>query len=162
MLRVLFVCMGNICRSPTAEGVLRKVLEDQGLGRLVEVDSAGTNGSHSGQRPDPRAQKAAKARGYDLSKLRAREIEPRDFDNYDFILAMDARNLQSLEKRCPDWHKEKLQRLLDYGTTETKDVPDPFYGGLQGFETVLDLVENGVQGFVAEMRRQGLGASIRR
>lgn len=151
--------MGNICRSPTAEGVLRRRLEEAGLAKLVQVDSAGTYGAHAGEAPDVRAQRTAKARGVDLSRIRARQVEPRDFDNFDLILAMDRRNLEVLREQCQKWHLPKLQLLMSYGSGDGDEVPDPYYGGPQGFEVVFDLVEDAVAGLIKELQRQGLGES---
>jgi protein-tyrosine phosphatase len=160
MFRILFVCMGNICRSPTAEGAMRKRLEEHGLHELVKVDSAGTHAYHVGNPPDTRSQRVAKERGLDLSRLRARQVEPRDFDEFDLILAMDGQNLAMLKQQCPSWHQGKLGRLLDYRQAgQEADVPDPYYGGPKGFEMVLDLVNDAVDGLIADLKRQGLGAS---
>ena len=159
MFRILFICMGNICRSPTAEGVMRRRLEEAGLAKRVQVDSAGTVGAHAGEAPDVRAQRTAKARGVDLSRLRARQVEPRDFDKYDLILSMDRRNLEILREQCQAWHLPKLKLLMSYGSSEGEEVPDPYYGGPQGFEVVFDLVDDAVTGLIADLRRQGLGES---
>ncbi len=160
MFRILFVCMGNICRSPTAEGAMRKRLEEHGLHDLVKVDSAGTHGYHVGEPPDVRSQRAAKARGLDLSRLRGRQVQTKDFDEFDLILAMDGHNLDLLKQQCPAWHQAKLGRLLDYRQAGAEEnVPDPYYGGPQGFEMVLDLVDDAVQGLIDDLKRQGLGAS---
>lgn len=149
---VLLVCMGNICRSPTAEGVLRAYVEREGLGSLVEVDSAGTHGYHIGEAPDPRTRKAAARRGYDLSALRARQVSDFDFVRFDHILAMDRDNLLILQRACPPQHGHKLGLFLDYAAGDEDEVPDPYYGGPEGFERVLDLVEAAAAGFVARMR----------
>lgn len=159
MFRILFVCMGNICRSPTAEGVMRRRLDEAGLTKLVQVDSAGTYGAHAGEGPDGRSQRAAKARGVDLSRLRARQVEPRDFDKFDLILAMDRRNLEVLREQCPKWQQSKLKLLMSYGSSDGEEVPDPYYGGPKGFEVVFDLVDDAVTGLIADLRRQGLGES---
>ena len=119
MIRVLFVCMGNICRSPTAEGVFRKLIREHGLDRLVEVASAGTHGYHIGQEPDQRAQRAAASRGYDLSSIRARKIAPKDFGYFDFVLAMDRGNLESLRLVCPVKHHDRLGLLMHYAKSST-------------------------------------------
>lgn len=157
-MKILFVCMGNICRSPTAEGALVQELAQQGLSRWVQVDSAGTHGYHVGEPPDRRTQEAAKKRGLDLSRQRGRQVQPRDFEEFDLILAMDAYNLELLKQMCPACHQAKLGRLLDYRQAfQSEDVPDPYYGGPKGFELVLDLVEDGVRGLVAELKRQGVG-----
>lgn len=149
-LRVLMVCMGNICRSPTAEAVLRHKLQREGLSDAVEVDSAGTLSWHSGEPPDARSVAHARRRGYDLTALRARPVAPADFENCDFILAMDWDNLEWLEERCPAPHHSKLGRLTQHARRhEAEVVPDPYQGGAAGFEHVLDLVEDACEGFVA-------------
>ena len=153
-MKVLFVCMGNICRSPTAEGVVARHLERAGLAGKVEIDSAGTHGYHIGAPPDGRAQMAASGRGYDLSKLRARRVSDFDFVRFDRILAMDRDNLDMLRQACPPEHRHKLGLLLEYsrGSAE-REVPDPYYGGPDGFEHVLDLIEDAAQGLVESLRR---------
>lgn len=141
--KILFVCTGNICRSPTAEGVARALAEKQGVGHLFEFDSAGTLGYHAGEPPDPRAIAAAAKRGYDLAPLRARQVTEKDFFRFDYVLAMDHDHLRVLEKLCPSTHKDGLGLLLDYDdSTPADEVPDPYYGGPEGFEAVLTLVEN--------------------
>lgn len=149
---ILVVCMGNICRSPTAEGMLRTLVEQAGLGDRVEIDSAGTHGYHIGKPPDPRTQEAAAKRGLDLSGLRARRVAPSDFERFDLILAMDRDNLALLEEACPPEHRGKLRLFLEYAENFDEDeVPDPYYGGVQGFEHVLDLVEDGARGLIAKL-----------
>lgn len=138
---------------------MRRRLEEAGLAKLVQVDSAGTHGAHAGEPPDGRAQRTAKARGMDLSRLRARQVEPRDFDKFDLILAMDRRNLEVLREQCPKWLQPKLQLLLTYGSSEGEDVPDPYFGGPQGFEVVFDLVDGAIAGLIADLRQQGLGGN---
>ncbi|MBI5860839.1 MAG: low molecular weight phosphotyrosine protein phosphatase [Rhodocyclales bacterium] len=141
--RILFVCTGNICRSPTAEGVARALAEKQGVGHLFEFDSAGTLGYHAGEPPDPRAIAAAAKRGYDLAPLRARQVTEEDFFRFDYVLAMDRDHLKVLQKLCPPTHKNGLSLLLDYDDATPEDeVPDPYYGGPEGFDAVLTLVEN--------------------
>jgi protein-tyrosine phosphatase len=151
-IRVLMVCMGNICRSPTAEAVLRKLLADAGLD--AEVDSAGTHGYHVGEPPDARAVKHGKARGYDLSKLRARRVSRDDFDRFDWILAMDADNLERLRDMAPPGSRARLGLLLEHSAryAEIREVPDPYYGAPAGFDRVLDLVEDGCAGLIARLR----------
>lgn len=153
MTQLLFVCMGNICRSPTAEGVVRVQLDKAGLAGRVEVDSAGTHGYHTGEPPDPRAQRLALRRGYDLSRLRARRVSEADFVRFDRILAMDSDNLEILLRQCPPEHRHKLGLLLDYsrGFAE-REVPDPYYGNDAGFERVLDLIEDAARGLVENLR----------
>jgi protein-tyrosine phosphatase len=142
--RILFVCTGNICRSPTAEGVLRHLAKEAGV--EVHVESAGTGDWHVGCAPDERAQHHAKARGYDLSAQRARQVRHGDFERFDLIVAMDRDHLAILQIRCPPEHRSKL-RMLVHG----KDVPDPYYGGAQGFEQVLDVVEAACAGLLREI-----------
>lgn len=149
---ILFVCMGNICRSPTAEGVARGVAAKLGLQDRFEFDSAGTHGYHVGEPPDLRAIRAAAARGYDLSTLRARQVNPYDFVRFDRILAMDRDNLALLRRACPEQHLGKLGLLLDFASGNDEDeVPDPYYGGPEGFEHVLDLVETAAAGLISKL-----------
>jgi protein-tyrosine phosphatase len=155
MIRVLLVCMGNICRSPTAEGVLRAHIERAGLAGKVEVDSAGTHAYHIGEPPDPRSQKAAANRGYQLANLRARRVAEADFLRFDLILGMDRENLALLREACPPEEQHRLGLLLDYArNVEHDEVPDPYYGGPEGFERVLDLIEDGCAGVVEELRQR--------
>lgn len=141
-VHVLFVCMGNICRSPMAEGVFRQRVEQLAGDFAIEIDSAGTHGYHDGSPPDERAQAAATRRGIDISSLAARRVAAEDFDRFDFILAMDAENLEFLLDYSGAEHREKIRLLLDYSLTrEGGEVPDPYYGGPTGFERVLDLIE---------------------
>ncbi|MCK9260090.1 MAG: low molecular weight protein-tyrosine-phosphatase [Azoarcus sp.] len=145
MKRILFVCSGNICRSPTAEGVARHFIETSGLESAFEVDSAGTQGYHSGEPPDPRAIKAAAQRGYDLSSLRARKLEITDFQRFDLLLAMDRGHLEYMVRNSPEVYHRKLALFLEFAPELGEDeVPDPYYGGLNGFEYALDLCEKGV------------------
>ena len=153
--RVLFVCMGNICRSPTAHGVFRHMVKAQGMAHQVQVDSAGTHNYHPGSPPDPRSQHHAVQRGYDLSDLRARQIQDADFERYDLILAMDWDNLALVQAECPDEHQAKVRRLTEFCLTQTNPVvPDPYYGGTNGFEKVLDLVEDACEGLIRHVKRQ--------
>ena len=150
---MLFVCMGNICRSPTAEGVFRHLLEQQGMTGQVMTDSAGTHDYHIGAPPDLRAQAAAARRGYDLSTLRARQVTPADFERFDYVLAMDEANLRELLPLCPEASRDRLRLFLEFAEeVERRDVPDPYYGGEQGFEHVLDLVENAARGLLANIK----------
>lgn len=142
MVRVLLVCMGNICRSPTAEGVLRRRIADLRLTGRVEVDSAGTHAYHIGEPPDPRARETAAHRGYDLSDLRARQVIAEDFETFDHILAMDRDNLAGLHRACPSEQRYKLRLFLELAPRlGVHEVPDPYYGDAGGFEAVLDMVE---------------------
>jgi protein-tyrosine phosphatase len=148
-MKVLFVCTGNICRSPTAAGVFSHFVREAGLAEIIHVESAGTHDYHAGEAPDLRAQEHAKKRGYDLSALRARQVRRRDFAEFDLIVAMDGGHLQILEENCPPEDRGKL-RLLFKG----RDVPDPYYGGPEGFERVLDMLEAGCLALLAEARER--------
>lgn len=150
-MRILMVCMGNICRSPTAEAVLRAKLEAAGLADRVEVDSAGTHDYHVGAPPDPRAQEHGALRGYDLTRLRARKVGPADFERFDLVLAMDEDNLATLQRRCPPAQRHKLEPLMRYAPDLGTQVPDPYYGGASGFDQVLDLVEAACDGLVQRL-----------
>jgi protein-tyrosine phosphatase len=153
-MKILFVCLGNICRSPTAEGVLRVLAAREAPDLALEIDSAGTAGYHVGEPPDPRTRQAAARRGYDLNALRARIVEPLDFERFDLILAMDRDNLRVLRRRAPATAHERLQLFLEFAPDSgIEDVPDPYYGGPNGFEEVLDLVEVAARGLIAHLRR---------
>lgn len=155
MIKVLFVCMGNICRSPTAEGVFRQRVEQAGLQKQIMIDSAGTHSYHVGSKPDARAQEAAGRRSVDLSRLRARKVSAKDFVEFDYILAMDHDNLTDLLTDCPDEYHEKVKLFLDFAVNfPEKDVPDPYYGGRKGFEHVLDLVEDGAEGLLNHIKEK--------
>ena len=151
--RVLFVCMGNICRSPTAEGVFRALLARESLEERVFVDSAGTGGGHAGEPPDGRAAAAAAKRGYDLSAQRARQVSLNDFHHFHFMIAMDSQNIRDLRAIAPAAMREKPRLLLDFAREPlpTREVPDPYYGGVDGFDRVLDLVEAGCHGLLHEV-----------
>src|SRR5574343_1681746 len=152
--RVLLVCMGNICRSPTAEGVLRQYIVNHGLGDKVEVDSAGTHGYHVGEAPDSRTQRAAKVRGYNLSQLRARKVAPQDLDYFDLILAMDKSNLDNLRRMATPEQRERIALFMDYARNfDDDEVPDPYYGLGHGFDLVLDMVEDASSGLVEHFRQ---------
>jgi protein-tyrosine phosphatase len=153
-VKILFVCLGNICRSPTAEGVLRTLAAREAPELGLEIDSAGTAGYHVGEPPDPRTRQAAARRGYDLEGLRARIVEPLDFERFELILAMDRDNLRVLRRRAPAMAHERLQLFLEFAPDSgIEDVPDPYYGGPNGFEEVLDLVESAARGLIAHLRR---------
>lgn len=155
-LRILFVCTGNICRSPTAEGVARGLIRQAGLEGRVVVESAGTQGFHSGEAPDPRTQKAALRRGYDLSRQRARPLEDLDFPRFDLLLAMDRGHLDILQRRSPPVYHPKLRLFMSFARHHQGDeVPDPYYGGEKGFETVLDMCEDAVAGLLDDWQRAG-------
>jgi protein-tyrosine phosphatase len=148
-IKVLFVCMGNICRSPAAEGSFTKAVVNANLSDSIEIDSAGTHAYHVGEQPDARAEKSALARGIDISHLKARRAIEEDFDRFDYVLAMDYDNYRGLEKICPLGMEHKLQLFLSYAPhLNMSDVPDPYYGGALGFETVLDLVEAASEGLL--------------
>ncbi len=153
-VKVLFVCMGNICRSPTAEAVFRHYAERGGLADVVLSDSAGTHDYHIGEPPDQRAQAAAARRGYDLSALRARQISARDYIEFDYVLAMDDVNLRALRRLCPAPHHHKVELFGKYcsGTHSGCAVPDPYYGGAEDFELVLDLSEDAAQALLRHIR----------
>lgn len=149
-MKVLFVCLGNICRSPTAEAVFKARAEKAGV--QVQADSAGTATWHVGSRPDPRSQQAAEARGYSFAGISAREVNIADFTTFDHVLAMDRQNLQSLTAMCPPEHKGKLKLLLEFAPDENlSEVPDPYYGGEDGFEHVVDLIEAASDGLLAHI-----------
>ena len=150
---VLFVCMGNICRSPTAHGVFKRKLMDAGIAHQVKVDSAGTHNYHPGSPPDARSQIHAEKRGYDLSDLRARQITDNDFVDYDLILVMDWDNLALVQDECPSEHLTKVRRLTEFCLVhDTPVVPDPYYGGTQAFDEVLDLVEDACEGLLRHVK----------
>jgi len=157
MIRVLFICMGNICRSPTAHGVFLKLIDEHSLGHLIEVDSAGTHAYHVGEPPDGRAQAAALRRDVDLSPLRARKVQPGDFDGFDYLLAMDDDNLQILAQMSPSGREGKLRLFLDFAPhIPEREVPDPYYGGESGFERVLDLIEAAAEGLLEDIKSKHL------
>lgn len=152
--KVLLVCLGNICRSPTAHAVLERRLELAGLAEHVKVDSAGTYGGHAGEPADERARHAAEKRGYAMHHLRARKVNDVDFDEFDLILGMDKENIAHLKYRCPEHHLPKLELFLSYGSMPVDEVPDPYYGAESGFEYVLDLVEDACDGLIAHLAKQ--------
>lgn len=155
MVKVLFVCLGNICRSPTAEGVFRQVVDRAGLLEHIEIDSAGTHAYHVGEPPDTRAQESARRRGIDLSSLRGRKATRVDIERFDYVLAMDEENLQNLLSICPPGLEDKIGLLLDYAPARSeREVPDPYFGGDQGFERVLDMIEEAAEGLLAHLREQ--------
>ena len=150
---ILLVCLGNICRSPTAQGVLRERLRREGLSDRVEADSAGTASYHVGKAPDPRAQEAASRRGIDISDLRARQVDIGDYEVFDLILAMDQANAEDLRADCPPGQRHKIGMFLDYApNASVREVPDPYFGGEKGFERVLDLIEEASEGLIEHLR----------
>ncbi len=154
-IKVLFVCMGNICRSPTAQGVFEYLVEEANLTERVLIDSAGSHAYHVGESPDTRAAEAAAGRGIDLSRQRARRVKSEDFSDFDYVLAMDNSNLEDLLTICPRQHQEKVRLFLEFATDlKQRDVPDPYYGGPQGFERVLDLVEEAARGLLADVQKR--------
>lgn len=158
MVRVLFVCLGNICRSPTAEGVFRAVVEREGLLQHIDIDSAGTHAYHVGEPPDARAQAAAQRRGVDLSGLRGRRATRVDIECFDYILAMDEENYQNLQAISPQGLEHKIRLFLEFAPQRPeREVPDPYFGGEGGFERVLDMIEEASEGLLAHLReRHGL------
>ena len=153
-VRILFVCLGNICRSPTAEGVFRHLVEKEGLADRVLIDSAGTGEWHVGAPPDSRACKAAANRGYDLTRLRARQVTRKDFETFDYVLAMDDENVHALQRIAPRELKRKIRLFTEFGSKRAPGVPDPYGGGPHGFEVVLDLVEDAAQGLLRHVRSE--------
>ncbi len=146
---VLFVCLGNICRSPSAEGVFRHKVEQASF--KCKIDSAGTAGYHTGSPPDQRSQAAASARGYNLSKFKCRRVNEKDFEEFDYIIAMDNANVRDLKQKCPEELQHKIHLLLSFTSSEFDEVPDPYYGGGKGFQLVLDLIEQGCDGLIREL-----------
>ena len=150
--RILFVCLGNICRSPMAEGVFRRIAEDEGVLHLFEIDSAGLGHWHIGQAPDTRAQKAAKKRGIDISGQSARQVKHGDFARFDLLLAMDGENYQELIQLAPGDARIKIRQFLEFAPeVRTRDVPDPFFGGPEGFDHALDLIERAARGLLTAL-----------
>ena len=155
MVKVLFVCMGNICRSPTAQGVFLHLLREEGLEQRIAVDSAGTHAYHIGNPPDPRARESALRRGIDLGEQRARRVTAEDFSEFDYVLAMDEENREELLSLCPPGYEERVRLFLEFAPeVDENEVPDPYYGGRTGFERVLDLVEQGARGLLEDIRRR--------
>lgn len=155
-IRVLFVCTGNICRSPSAEGILRQKAEAAGLAARIEVDSAGTHGYHRGDPPDPRAIRQAARRGYDLSDLRARTLSDDDFTRFDLIVGMDGGHMRILERTAPAGTGAEFRLLMDYAGAAkgAREVPDPYYGGPDDYDMALDLIEAGVDGLLGSLRQR--------
>jgi len=156
-ISVLFVCMGNICRSPTAEGVFRHHVQEAGLASEIEMDSAGTHAYHVTEPPDGRARAAAERRGISLDNISARRVRAEDFEQFDYVLAMDRDNLESLVERADSEHHDKIRLFLDFSAASESEVPDPYYGGSAGFERVLDLIVGASRGLLETLR----SASVR-
>ena len=157
MTKVLFVCMGNVCRSPSAQAVFQHLIGEAGLADVVQADSAGTHTFHIGEAPDARAQAAARKRGYDISSHVARQVRPEDFHEADLILAMDWDNLAALQQQCPKVHQHKLMLLMRFSNEyEEATVPDPYYGGPEGFNKALDYIEDSCQGVLELVRKRAL------
>ncbi|MDP2761975.1 MAG: low molecular weight protein-tyrosine-phosphatase [Sideroxyarcus sp.] len=154
---VIFICMGNICRSPTAEAVFRHYVGQAGLAGTIHIDSAGTHDYHIGDAPDARTQRAAKQRGYDMSRLRGRQVAAADFAHFDYVLAMDEANLSILQRLRPPGAQGHLGLFLDFAERHAeREVPDPYYGGADGFERVLDMVEDAAAGLLRQIRAKHL------
>lgn len=155
-IQVLFVCTGNICRSPTAEGVFVALVNKEQVAQRFVIESAGTHAYHLGEAPDLRTQKAAEERGISLAQMRARKVSLADFAAFDYLLAMDKDNYDTLMNAAPDQHQAKIKLFLDFATqSDAQEVPDPYYGGEYGFERVLDMVEDGALGFLDFLRQTG-------
>ena len=155
MVKVLFVCLGNICRSPASEGIFHAMVTKAGLSDVIDIDSAGTGAWHVGDPPDPRGQAAAVRRGYDLSGQRARKVTISDFEQFDYIIGMDSSNYADLAAIAPEASRDKIKLFLDFAPNlSIRDVPDPYYGGPEGFENVLDLLEEASKGLLDEIRHR--------
>lgn len=153
-MKVLFVCLGNICRSPSAEGVFRRALEQAGMADEIELDSCGVGDWHVGKAPDSRSQQAALRRGVDISGLRARQLRAQDFTEFDYVLAMDQDNLRAMRELKPANSKAQLGLFLDFAGTPGAEVPDPYYGGEEGFENVLNMIEAASEGLIQHLKRE--------
>ena len=152
-VRILFVCMGNICRSPTAHGVFRRLVIEEGLAHRIEIDSAGTHAYHIGEPPDRRARDTARMRGIDIGDLRARLAEPDDFVRFHYVLAMDRDNYENLSQICPKGLEDRLRLFMEFAPElGIREVPDPYYGGQRGFEQVFDMVESAARGLLLDIK----------
>jgi len=159
-IKVLFICMGNICRSPTAHGVFRSLVQQRNLQAWIEIDSAGTHAYHVGEPPDRRAQSTALQRGIDLSDLRARPVNTNDFETFDYILAMDEDNHAILMSQCPEHAQDKVQLFMSYAPQlKRREVPDPYYGGIKGFENVFDMIDDAAKGLLDDIEQRYLSRS---
>ena len=156
MINILFVCMGNICRSPTAEGVFRHFVQEAGLAERIRIDSAGTHAYHTDEPADRRASAAAERRGYSLADIRARRVQTKDFESFDYIIAMDRLNQVTLVDKADTEHHDKIRLFLEFASVPEDDVPDPYYGGAAGFERVLDLVETASRGLLGTLKENHL------
>jgi protein-tyrosine phosphatase len=157
MVKVLFVCLGNICRSPTAEGVFRKLVREEKLEHLFEIDSAGTHAYHIGEPPDERAQAACARRGIDISPLRGRKAIAADIDRFDYVLAMDHENYEDLRDICPAGRESRIRLFMEFAPDRPEEeVPDPYFGGASGFDRVLDMIEDAARGLLEDIRRSRL------
>ncbi|NIY74705.1 low molecular weight phosphotyrosine protein phosphatase [Thalassospira sp. HF15] len=155
MIKVLFVCTGNICRSPTADGVFRKLVREAGLEDHISVDSCGLSAYHVGELPDPRSREMAKSRGIDLSDIRSRKIKPDDYLQFDYVLAMDHGHLHDMRRQAPNTHQNRIELFLDYHPTLAgQSVPDPYYGGSNGFVDVFDMIEEASSKLLADIREK--------
>ncbi|GMQ90975.1 MAG: low molecular weight protein-tyrosine-phosphatase [Gammaproteobacteria bacterium] len=155
MVRVLFVCLGNICRSPTAEGVFRKLVQEEGYDADIEIDSAGTHAYHAGEPPDSRAQQTAHQRGIDISQLRGRKVLAGDANVFDYVLAMDHENYQNLLRIFPQHEHQKIGLFMQYANQRVEqEVPDPYFGGAGGFDRVLDMIEEASIGLLNNIKQR--------
>ena len=155
VIKVLFICMGNICRSPTAHGVFQQMINAKGLSGSIEVDSAGTHAYHVGKSPDARSVKAALFRDIDIRDLTARQLDDYDFEEFDYLLVADNDNYHLTLESCPKEHRHKVKFMLDFAERTTlKEVPDPYYGEGNGFERVLDLLEDACEGLMFELEKK--------
>jgi len=155
-IKVLFCCMGNICRSPTAHGVFDLLVSEENLSHLIEVDSAGTHAYHVGNSPDPRSQDTALNRGVDLSHLRARQAVPEDFERFEYVIAMDQENYDNLSFIAPAGGHSRLFLMMDFARGFSRNVPDPYYGGDRGFEKVFDMIEKACKGLLKDIQEKHL------
>ncbi|MEE3045173.1 MAG: low molecular weight protein-tyrosine-phosphatase [Pseudomonadota bacterium] len=155
MIKVLFVCTGNICRSPTADGVFRKIVDQAGLSDQIGIDSCGLSAYHVGELPDPRSREMAESRGYDLNDIRSRKIKPSDYIQFDYILAMDDGHLRDMRRQAPSEHQHRIELFLDYHPEMAgQSVPDPYYGGSNGFVRVFEMIEETSNNLLSHIRKQ--------